>query len=323
MKAVVLDDFGSSKELRYRDIDDPTLSNNEILVQIKSAAVNHFDLVIRKGKVSLPNHLPLILGSDGAGIVETIGSEVSNVSEGERVLITGGGYGYSKNGTYAEKIVVSPEKVFNIPKDVSLDMACAAGLTYRTAWYALKTKGNITSEEAILIQGGSSGVGIAALQLAKHWGAWVATTAGTNKKVDALIQMGADLAVNYRKENLSRIISSHGKVKKLDLILDLVGGPDFPANLQLLKNNGRILTVGYLGGNQLNFLASELIRSEIQIQGINTRKTDPDALEQIFQLLAEKKIEPVVNHILPLNKASKAHEIIETEGVFGKILLHP
>ncbi|MCK5345827.1 MAG: zinc-binding dehydrogenase, partial [Candidatus Heimdallarchaeota archaeon] len=320
MKATILEKYGGPDGLVYKVVPEPVILDNEVLVKITAAAVNHFDLVLRKGTIPLPQGLPSILGSDGAGIIEKIGSSVSAFKKGDRVLVTGGGYGFSKNGTYAEKIAVSASKVYRLPSTISFDYAAAAGLTFRTAWYALKTKGKIQENESLLIQGGSSGVGIAALQLAKNWGMWVVSTAGKPEKISALYNLGADLAINYRQENLTQKIQENLGNKKLDVILDLVGGPKFNSNLTLLHKGGRILTVGYLGGEKLEFSASALINSEIQIQGVNTSKTDPNALSQILKMIASKKITPIIDQILPLNKANEAHRIIETQGVFGKIL---
>ncbi len=321
MKAIVMVQPGDFSVLKPQIVEDPRIGQKEVMVKLEYAAINHFDLTIRSGFVSVPNGYPHILGGDGTGTIIEVDAELSKNLVGERVLITGGGIGYNQPGTYAEKIVVSRSKIIPIPSEVSMKDAAASGLAYRTAWYALKTVGNVTQKDKVFIQGGSSNVGIAAVQLLKQWGIWVATNAGSSEKRDQLRTMGADEVFNYHSKSYKEDLITKLHDTEISLVLELIGGSTLQHSMDILSPKGRILLLGYLGGDTLKVSAAETIKKSLTLIGVNTRFTDKDAVREILELIKKGGLNPQIGKVFSLDDASTAHRMIEERKIFGKALL--
>lgn len=301
----------------------PWPKKNEILIRVKAAGINRPDLLQRKGLYPPPAGASKTLGLEVAGLIEKLGSNVQGFSRGQKVcaLLTGGGY--------AEYAVASVETVLNVPN--KLTFAEAAGLpeTFFTAWSALFDLGLLKKGETVLIHGGSSGVGVAAVQLAVSVGAKVMITAGTEEKMKLCKHLGAIKTVNYKRHDFVSASKVFTQNKGLDLILDMIGGDYIQRNLNALGIDGRLVLLSFLKGAHAELDLRSLLTKRLTITGATLRarplaykKHVRDCLLQlVWPLIARGKIKPVMDSVYPLAKAVDAHRRMESGLHSGKIVL--
>lgn len=323
MKAIEIARFGGPDVLRLCERDDPVPGPGEVLIAVVAAGVNRPDIVQRQGHYPAPPGASDLPGLEISGTIKALGPDVSDWSVGDRVcaLVTGGGY--------AELCVAPVETLLAVPD--SLPLAHAAGLpeTVFTVWSNLFERAALDEGEWVLVHGGSSGIGSTAIQLAKAFGAHVITTAGSPEKCEFCRTLGADVAVNYNKQDFVKEVMSATDGRGVDVVLDMVGGSYIPRNIACLAPNGRHVSIAFLDGPvaEINLVSIMLKRltltgSTLRARPLVFKAAIRDAVaELVWPLVASGKIRPIIDSTYPLADAALAHERMEKSVHMGKILL--
>jgi NADPH:quinone reductase-like Zn-dependent oxidoreductase len=341
MKALLLTKFGDENTFQYvEDFPKPQIREDEILVRVKAVALNHLDIWIRKGALAFKPALPHILGSDVAGVVEKVGSLVEHVKPGDEVVVNPniscgvceqclGGQdnhckdfkilGFQVKGGYAEYVKVPKTNVVPKPKNLTFEEAASFPLTYITAWNAVIDKGKIQPGDIVFIWGGSSGVGVAAIQLAKLFGATVITTTSSDWKAKKLKELGADYVINRKTQNVEEVVKEITP-EGVDLVVDHVGEETLPTSIKLLKKGGRLSFLGTTTGDKGTFNIRYNFVNEISMNGVYMGRKS--TLFRIAKLFEEGKLKPVVDKVFPLEEGEKAHRYLEEGKHFGKVVLN-
>ncbi|MGT2471550.1 NADP-dependent oxidoreductase [Paraburkholderia terrae] len=330
MKAFVVDRYGRKNDVRAGDMPVPELREDDVLVQIHAAGVNPLDSKIRDGefKLILPYRLPLILGNDLAGVVVRVGSRVRRFRPGDEVYARPP---KDRIGTFAEFIATREEAVALKPKTLSMEEAASIPLVALTAWQALVEKGQLKKGQKVLIHAGSGGVGTFAIQLAKHLGATVATTASA-ANTGLMKQLGADIVIDYKKDDFTAVL------KDFDVVLDTQGGNTLERSLRVLKTGGKLVGIAgppdpdfakQLGASLfldtvMRFL-SYRIRRAAKRRGVTYSflfmRADGDQLGQIATLIDAGMIRPVIDRVFPFESAQEALAYVETGRAKGKVVI--
>jgi NADPH:quinone reductase-like Zn-dependent oxidoreductase len=311
MKVVQLSQHGDPDVLQVREVTDPIPEKNEVLIDVKATSVNRLDLFQRAG--SRPVKLPFTPGLEAAGIVV---ADSNSFHAGERVLTTRADSARGGGG-YASKIAADASHLVRLPAEVSFEEAVATGLAASTAWAALFDLGHLKAGERVLIWAGSSGVGTIGIQMAKHAGAWVATTASSAERTTQLKELGADLVLNHRQQDIGKALQEIGGV---DLVIELVGST-LQTSLNATKLDGRIVLIGNLGGQQATVDTQAWRMKRVNVIGGGSLHTSVENEGKILQLIAEKAITPLIARRLPVSQAAEAHRILEAGEVQGKVVL--
>lgn len=320
MKAILFDAPGAPDVLRYSDAPDPTPGPDELLVRVRATAVNRADLLQRRGAYAPPPGASPILGLELAGEVL---APAGQWRAGDRVMavVTGGGY--------AELAVIPAGMAMRIPENLSFEEAAAIPEAFLTAFLNLFTMGALRAGETVLIHAGASGVGTAAIQLARVAGARVFATAGSAEKLALCRDLGADLAINYREESFAaRALEATGG-RGVDLILDFVGAPYWQQNTAALALDGRLQLIGFLGGSAGQIDLGPIMAKRLRVTGTTLRRTplpQKIALTADFVAFAHDRLErgelrPVIDTIYPLRAAAEAHRVMEANRNAGKLVL--
>ena len=300
----------------------PEPKPGEVLVKVLAAGINRPDVTQRKGLYPPPPGASDILGLEIAGEVVAHGEGVSTPAIGEHVcaLISGGGY--------AEYATASANCCLPIPESIDFVEAAAIPETFFTVWHNVFERGGLKSGETFLVHGGSSGIGTAAIQLAKVFGAKVIATVGSNEKCEACRELGADLAINYKTTDFVAAIKD-GPGKGVDVVLDMVGGDYTARNIAVLKPDGRLVNIAFLNGSKINVDMMPVMLKRLTLTGSTLRPRDvafKGALaaalrSKVWPMLAMGLIRPVIDCALPLASAAEAHARMETSAHIGKIVL--
>jgi len=312
MKAVQFAHYGGPEVLQVYDVPDPIPGPEDVLIQVKATTVNHLDLFQRDGSRPVGT-LPFTPGLEAAGMVL---NNSQGFHAGDRVMTTRA-VAAKGGGGYASKIAAPAADLVRIPDAVTFEQAVAAGLTSSTAWGSLFDLGHLQAGERVLIWAGSSGVGSMAIQLAKYTGCWVATTAGNNEKAAELHRLGADLVVNHKEQNVGHVVYDAGGV---NLAIELVS-TTLQASIDACLNDGRIVLVGNLGGQQATVDTQTWRLKRVNVIGGGILHTSRENEERILQLVADKAIHPVISRTMPVEEAAEAHRILESGEIVGKIAL--
>ncbi len=326
MKAIkVLNDAAGSIRLHMAEIEQPCPAAGEVLIKVAAAGVNQADLVQALGKYPPPPGASDILGLEVSGHIVALGEGVTRWSVGDAVcaLLAGGGY--------AEFVAVSELCLLPIPKNVSLIEAASLPEAYFTVWTNVMETARLAPGESVLIHGGSSGIGTAAIQLCAARGHEVFTTAGTAEKCAACVDLGARRAIHYREEDYVAVIKDMTGSKGVDVILDMVGGDYIGRNFRAAALWGRIVNIAYQKGMvaEVNFAPMLMKRLSLMATTLRARSNGEkgairDAVEaEVWPLLEAGRIRPVVDRILPLEQAQAAHAHMAASAHIGKILLTP
>lgn len=320
MKAVLFDQPGGADVLYYGDAPDPIPTADELLVRVHATALNRADLLQRQGGYNPPPGASPILGLELAGEVVTANSEFA---VGDRIMavVTG--------GAYAEYATVPVGMALRIPDNFTYEQAAAIPEAFLTAHLNLFTLGRLKAGETALIHAGASGVGTAAIQLARAAGARVITTAGSPEKLARCLELGAHAAINYKTEAFAEQVKTLTDGRGVDVILDFVGAPYWNDNLASLAVGGRLMLIGFLGGaaGQLNLGA--ILPKSLTISGTTLRRTPLEqkiALTRDFAVfglprLASGELVPVTDRVFPLEQAAEAHRYMASNANTGKIIL--
>ena len=323
MKVVEISKFGGPDVLTIAERELPIPNAGEVLIRVSAAGINRPDIMQRKGLYPPPPGASDIPGLEVAGEICAVGTGVGPDKLGQSVcaLVSGGGY--------AEYCLAHIGHCLAVPHRLTMAEAAALPECVFTVWTNIFERGKLASGESILIHGGSSGIGTLAIQLASHFGARVFATAGSSDKCRVCEELGAEHAINYKKENYKQEMSRLLKDEGLDVILDMVGGDYIEQNLSLLRKNGRLVLIAFLGGSNVKLDLSPVLLKWLTITGSTLRprtlvekEAVARAVEQnVWPLVEAGKVNPIIYKKFPLFEAPKAHFLMETSEHIGKIVL--
>lgn len=323
MKFVQITKFGGPDVLKMAERELPSPGPGEVLIQVSATGVNRPDVMQRKGLYPPPPGASDIPGLEVAGSICAIGSGVGTSKLGQRVcaLVSGGGY--------AEYCLAHIGHCLPIPNGLTMIEAAGLPECSFTVWTNIFERGKLVGGESILIHGGASGIGTLAIQLASHFGARVFATAGSAEKCEACEELGAERAINYKKEDYKQVISKLLKDDGLDVVLDMVGGDYIEHNLDLLRKNGRLILIAFLQGPNVKLDLSPVLIKWLTITGSTLRPRTiiekegiARAVEQnVWPLVETGKVKPRIFKTFPLSEAGNAHALMESSQHIGKIVL--
>ena len=322
MKAVIITKPGGAEVLQVQHRPVPVPAAGEVLIKVSAAGVNRPDIAQRKGNYPPPaGASPDIPGLEISGVVEAMGQNCSMWNVGDKVcaLVSGGGY--------AEYCAVPEGQCLEIPYNLSFEEAASLPETFFTVWSNVFDRAKLQAGEKLLVHGGSSGIGVTAIQLAKAWGATVYVTAGTDEKCRFCEELGAEKAINYKTQKFNE------EIKRLttgvDVILDMIGGPYANDNLDILEEDGRLVLINFMKGDEATIRLSQVMNKRLSITGSTLRKRSSafkasialKLKENVWPWFASGEIKPIVYQTFPLEKASEAHQLMESSNHMGKIVL--
>lgn len=323
MRAVVFDEPGDEDVLRVAEVPAPSLGEGEVRVAIAGAGVNRADLLQRRGLYPPPPGASEIIGLECAGTIVEIGTGIGDLAIGDRVmaLLAGGGY--------ATETVVPSVCVMRTPQNFTDLEAAAIPEVFITAFLNLFLIGGLESDATVLVHGGSGGVGTAALQLAKHAGARVFVTAGSEDRCSACLELGADAAFNYREVDFLNATLDATGGHGVNVVLDCIGGEYFDRHLDVLALYGRLVVIGLQGGAHAEIDLTRLMRKRLTITGSTLRARPVDEKGRIIEAFVRRfgpelvtgAIRPIVDRVLPLENVSEAHRLLAAGEIFGKLVL--
>jgi NADPH:quinone reductase-like Zn-dependent oxidoreductase len=331
MQAMVLRKGGPPEVLQLETVDTPRPRAGQALVRLKAAALNHRDVWQR---LSYTGPAPMVLGSDGAGIVEAVGADVDAAWIGQSVVINpalhwgdqedapGPGFqilGNPTPGTYAEAIAVPAENLAPKPEALSWQQAAALPLAGLTAWRGLFTQGRLRPGETVLLPGIGSGVAVLALAFAQRAGARVIVTSSSADKLAEARAAGCDGAVNYKDPDWEAQVQALAGPAGISLVLDHSGAQTLPAALRLVRPGGRVVFLGVTTGNTMTFHIREAFFRQVHL--IGTTMGSPREFQQMLRFVAQQRVALAVRHTFPLAQAARAHQMMESGAQYGKIVL--
>ena len=340
MKAAVIYEHGGLDCVKVEEIAEPKPGKNEIILKVNSAALNHLDIWVRKGRGGLKVAFPHILGCDAAGIVVGIGADVTNVNVGDQVVLNPGVscgsceycnrgeqsecssfgiVGMSRQGTFAEYVAVPARNVHPKPAYMNFDQAGTFVLSCLTAWRMLMTRAQLRPGETLLLHGIGGGVALCALQLAKLAGACVIITSSSDSKLSRAQQIGADHAINYKTVNVAERVKDITSGRGVDVVIDTVGAAAWPIDFSAVRRGGKIVLCGITTGAKAETNLQALYWNQLTIMG-STMGSDED-FRRMLQAITIAKLNPVIDSVEPLENVRKAMGKMETGEQFGKIVL--
>jgi NADPH:quinone reductase-like Zn-dependent oxidoreductase len=342
MKAVRFHQHGGLEQLRCEEIDLPTLKPGEAMVQVKACALNHLDLWVRRGMPGQKTPLPLIPGADIAGILVKNPHGISPLREGDAVVISPGVscglcsrclagqenlckeygiIGETRDGGYAEYVALPVQNLLPKPKNLSFEEAAAFPLVFLTAWHMLVTLGEISPGQQVLIHAAGSGIGSAAVQIAKLYRASVIATAGSGEKLEKAREWGADYLINSNEEDFAQRVREITQKRGVDLVFEHIGEKTFEGSYKSLCKGGRLVTCGATSGYDVNLDLRYVFSRQLQILG--STMGGRGELLTLLNLASQDLLKPIVDRTFPLNEAREAQAALEERHHFGKIVLVP
>ncbi len=314
---------GEWNELDIEMIPVPSPGEGEVLVQVEACSVNRADLLQRRGLYPPPPGASRVPGLDFAGFVVDTAPDVSGWHEGDRAfgIVAGGGYG--------RYVVVAADSLIPIPENLSFMEAAAAAEVFVTAYYNLFLQAEIKSGEVLLLHGGGSGVGTAAIQLAALVGAVVYVTAGDEEKIKGALGLGASAGILYKSEDFAERIMALTAGKGVDIVLDWIGASYLRKHLEILKNRGRLIIIGLMGGSSGEINLAPVVAKRLKIIGsvLRTQGREEKAeitrgfIETVCPLLEKGTVRPVIDRVFPIRDVEQAHQYLRGGEHFGKIVL--
>ena len=340
MKAVRIHEFGGPEVLRYEDVPDPKPRKDQVLVRIKACAMNHLDIWVRKGLPGVT--LPHILGSDVAGEVVETGEYVTGFQPGQRVLLAPMSFcnrcsyctsgrqnqcpeftvlGNRVDGGNCELIAIPAVNVIPIPQSLDFNQAASVPLVFLTAWHMLVGRAGVRQGQTVLVLGAGSGVGIAALQIAKLFHARVITTAGDEKKLEKARALGADHGINHYQQKISDEVRKITNKEGVDIVVEHVGAATWEESVKSLKPAGTLVTCGATTGPNVGLELRFVYSRQLSLLG-----SYMGTMGELYEVLAHVfagRLKPIVDRTFPLKDIRAAHEYMENSQMFGKIVLNP
>ena len=340
MRAVVMRARGGPEVLEVADLPVPEPGPKEVRVRLKAAALNHLDVWVRKGVASPKLPLPHVLGADGSGVVDAVGPGVEGFAPGDEVVINPGLscgrcerclagednlcpryqiLGEHRHGTYAEYVVLPEANLAPKPKNLSFEEAAAIPLTFLAAWQMVVDKLGVRPGDDVLVMAAGSGVSVAAIQIAKLFGARVIATAGSEDKLRRAKALGADETVNYTHPDWPKEVRRLTGGKGADKVVDHTGALYFEGVIKATANGGRIAIAGASSGYEGTLPFAHVFYRQLSILG--STMASKSRLFPILRFVEEGKLKPVVGQVLPLEAAAEGHRLLEERRVFGKVVL--
>jgi NADPH:quinone reductase-like Zn-dependent oxidoreductase len=340
MKAVRIHQFGGPEVLTYEEVPDPQLRKDQVLVRVRACSLNHLDVWVRKG---LPGvKLPHILGSDVAGEVVEVGEYVSEFKAGQRVLLAPMHYcghcekcvagiqnqcreftvlGNGVDGGNCELIAAPAANVIPIPDSLDFNQAASVPLVFVTAWHMLVGRAGIRPGQTVLVLGASSGVGVAAIQIAKLFHCRVITTAGDDAKLAKGRELGADYGIDHYKQKISEEVRKITNKQGVDIVVEHVGAATWDESVKSLKTGGTLVTCGATTGPNVGIDLRHLFARQLSLLGsyMGTMGELHEVLKHVFA----GRLKPVVDRTFPLSELRAAHEYLEKSQMFGKVVVNP
>lgn len=329
MKAILMTAPGAPEVLSLADVSVPAISHDtDLLVRLKAAGVNPIDIKLRAKGTFFPERMPAILGCDGAGVVEAVGSGASRFKPGDAVYFCNGGIG-GHPGNYAEVAVVDERFAARKPASLDFNQAAAAPLVLITAWEALYDRARMAAGQTVLVHAGAGGVGHVAIQLARAAGCRVLTTVGSADKAAFVKQLGADEAIHYRDTDFVQAVLELTDGQSADIVFDTVGGATFQNSFAAVRAYGDLVTLLQPGPEtdwkiaRLRNLrvAQELMLSPMFYGWVEAQQHQAWILEQCAALFDANRLRVEVSRVLALEDAAEAHRLIEAGGMRGKLVL--
>jgi NADPH:quinone reductase-like Zn-dependent oxidoreductase len=336
-------EHGGPNVLTEGTVPDPRVGEHDVLVEVRAASVNHLDVFLRQGWTGLDLKLPHIPGSDAAGVVRETGTGADPLLPvGTRVVVNPGiscgrcefcseGFGGQcrsyqvigehTEGSYAELLKVPASNLLPLPDDVGFEEAAAAPLVFMTAWSMLIAKGKIRPGEDVLVLAAGSGVGTAAIQIAKLAGCRVFAAAGSEEKLERARALGAEILINYSRDDFDQVVRERTGKRGVDVVVDHVGADTWARSLRSARTGGRILTCGATSGYSPTTDLRHVFYRQLRIIG-STMGSAHD-FNSVMTSVFRRQLRPVVDRVLPLSEAAEAHRLIEARRVFGKLVLVP
>jgi NADPH:quinone reductase-like Zn-dependent oxidoreductase len=340
MKAVRIHQFGGPEVLTYEDVADPKPRKDQVLIRVRACSLNHLDIWVRKG---LPGvNLPHILGSDIAGDIVEAGEYISDLKPGQRVLLGPMSFcnrcpkcvaglqnqcrqftvlGNGVDGGNCELLAVPAVNVIPIPDALDFNEAASVPLVFLTAWHMLVGRAAIRPGQTVLVLGANSGVGIAAIQIARLFHARIIATAGDDRKAERARELGADFVINHYQQKISQEVRKITNFEGADIVVEHVGVATWEESVKSLKAGGALVTCGATTGPQVNLDLRFLFSRQLALLGsyMGTMTELHEVLSHVFA----GRLKPVIDHTFPLQEARAAHEYMERSQMFGKIVLNP
>ena len=340
MKAIRFHEHGGPEVLKYEDVPDPILRKDQVLVRVKACALNHLDLFVRKGVPGVP--LPQIPGSDISGDVVETGEYITDIKPGRRVLLAPMSFcgvcekcvsghqnfcpyfsvlGYRVPGGDCELMAIPRVNVVPIPDDLTYDEAASVPLVFLTAWHMLVGRAKIAPGQTILILGASSGVGSAAIQIAKLWNCRVVATAGSESKLDRARELGADFTIDHYKQKISEEVKKITAKQGVDVVFEHVGQATWPESIRSLKTGGTLVTCGATTGGEGPIDIRVLFSRQLSLLG--SFMGNMGEFHEVMKHVFAGRLKPVVDRSFPLREAADAHVYLQNSNMFGKVILNP
>ncbi len=341
MSAVTLRAHGGPEVLQLEQLPLPVPGPGEVRVRIRAVALNHLDIWVRKGGPAFKLHYPHMLGADIVGEIDAVGDGVTR-AVGEKVVVQPGlscmrcaqclsGHdnlcreykilGEHASGGYGEAIVVPVVNIAPYPGELSWTDAAAAILPFLTAWQMVVHKARVAPGDVVLVQGAGSGIGVAAIQIAKLYGARVIATASTKEKLARAVALGADEVIDYTSTDFVAAARQATGKRGVDAVIEHVGGDTFAGSIRAVRAGGRVVTCGATAGFHPNIDLRHIFFRQVEVLG-STMGSKADLLA-VLGHVAAKRLVPVVDRVLPLAQAAEAHGVLERREAFGKIVLVP
>jgi len=342
MRAVGFTRHGGPEVLEVIELPTPEPRAREVRVRVKAVALNHLDVWVRKGWQGLKLQLPHVLGADIAGVVDAVGAEVTDLEPGTEVCVNPGLscgvcerclkgddnlcrhysiLGEHVRGGNAEFVCVPRQNILPKPKKLSFEEAACLPLTFLTSWTMLVRRAQLQPGETVLIHAAGSGVGTAGIQIAKLMGAKVIATASTAEKLEKAKQLGADHVINYTTHDFVDEVKKLTTKKLVDVVFEHTGATTWDKSIACLPYGGRLVTCGATSGGDVKLDLRVLFYKRISLLG-STMGSKGD-LFRVMQLVDEGKLKPVLDRVLPLEKAAEAHALLADRKSFGNVVLTP
>ncbi|WP_290810502.1 zinc-binding dehydrogenase [Halovivax sp.] len=342
MDAVTITEHGGTDVIEYGEHPEPTVGDDEVLVDVKAAALNHLDVWVRRGLPTLDLEMPHVPGSDGAGVVEAVGDDVTRFEQGDRVALAAGvncGHcefcrdgdatrcvsyhiiGEHVPGIHAEYAAIPEDNLIPVPDGVDWEVAGSACLVFQTAWRMLVDRADLRPSESILVLGASGGVGHAAVQIADYVGAEVYATGSTEAKLEAAREHGADHVCNYEEADFAAWVREETGRRGVDVVVDHVGAATWRDSIKSLAKGGRLVTCGGTTGPNPETDIPRIFWNQLSIVG-STMAT-PGQVDDVMDLVWDGTFEPAIRETLPMSESARAHELLEGREGFGKVVVVP
>ena len=340
MKAIRFHQHGGPEVLKYEDVPDPVLRKDQVLIRVKAVALNHLDLFVRQGVPGVP--LPQIPGSDIAGDVVEVGEYVTDIKPGMSALLAPmyfcgvcekcvsgqqnfcphfSVFGYRVPGGDSELFAAPRVNVLPVPTGLTYDEAASVPLVFLTAWHMLVGRAKIQPAQTVLILGASSGVGSAAIQIAKLWNCRVIATAGSESKLDRAHELGADFVIDHYKQKISEEVKKITAKQGVDVVFEHVGQATWPESVRSLRPGGTLVTCGATSGPEGAIDLRVLFTRQLNLLG--SFMGNMGEFHEVMKHVFAGRLKPVVDRSFPLREAAAAHEYLANSNMFGKVILNP